>query len=62
MSDPIDDDVVVPGIVPRVDTSVIAFTIIEPATTLAAFRRGRTKTPRLRAEQRTPKAERQKDA
>ena len=41
--------------------SFLAFTIIEPATTRAAFRRGRTKTPRPRAAGRTPKAERQKD-
>ena len=39
----------------------LAFTIIEPATARAAFRRGRAKTPRPRAARRTPKAQRQKD-
>ena len=42
--------------------SFLAFTIIEPATARAAFRRGRTKTPRPRAARRTPKADRQRDA
>ena len=42
--------------------SFMAFTIIEPATTRAAFRRSRAKTPRPFAGRRTPKSERRKDA
>ena len=40
----------------------LAFTIIEPATTRAAFRRARTKTPRPRTGPRTPRSVRHKES